>query len=542
MKSLPLSIQSLKKIIDKGAIYVDKTDLISDLIQYEQVFLSRPRRFGKSLFLDTLEEVFRGNADLFSGLKIADSGYEFKKYPVIRLNMAVNSRSPEILEKRLLEILAAIAAPYPKVSLRSADPGGALQGLIEDISVECGEKVVALVDEYDYPVSKYIDNLPLAEANTDVLSSCYVGFKDMDKYLRFVMVTGVTRYAMMGLSAGLNQLVDISFDPKYATICGFTPDELDQYFGDRYSSTLETLKSTDYLPPESSEADLRQEILNWYDGYTWDGKTRVLNPISILNFFNLREFKEFWKTNYISVNFLQNTISSNPLSFTQYKLQGYVESDISLASVGNLASVPLLFHTGYLTIDKIIRVNKKLQYSFRVPNFELKDSFYNILNDCLHIKDRSYEAEELTKALRERDSELLTHIIVTLFSRIPSEHYKNNEDMKESFFHMALLCYCSGLLEARAEEPGPLGDLDLLLITPDGLHAVIELKYAQILDPADPEKTLNNLVKKAFSVIKKKKYGSRYRLPGRDIVPIGLGVGGRGEAKAVFASPQIDIT
>ncbi|MDR2200002.1 MAG: AAA family ATPase [Deltaproteobacteria bacterium] len=539
MKSLPLSIQSLEKIIDKGAVYVDKTGLFTDLVKYEQLFLSRPRRFGKSLLLDSLEQLFLGNAELFSGLKIADSGYEFKKYPIIRLNMTMRSKSPEKLNERLIKNLQNIANSY-NINLRDDDPGGALQLLIKDLSEKCGEKVVALIDEYDNPVSKYMDNIALAKANTDVLSSFYAGFKDMDKFLRFVMVTGVTRYAMMGLSSGLNQLVDISFDPKFAAICGFTPDELDQYFGDRYSSTLETLKSTGYLPPESSESDLRQEILYWYDGYTWDGKTRVLNPISILNFFNSNEFLEFWKDTSPSVTFLRNIISANPLSFTTNYLQGFKRSDISLATVGKVASVPLLFHTGYLTIDKITRVDKKLRYSFKVPNFELQDSFYEILNDCLHINNNVVEAEVLIKAVRERNSELLTDIIRTLFNRIPAKHYKNNENLKESFFHMALLCYCSGLLEARSEEPGPLGDLDLLIITPDGLHTVIELKYSRNPDPSQPEKTLDKLVEKALNVIKKKQYGARYRLPNRDIIPVGLGVMGRGEAKAVFGDALED--
>ncbi|MDR2141401.1 MAG: AAA family ATPase, partial [Deltaproteobacteria bacterium] len=312
MKNLPLAIQNLREIIEGEYVYVDKTDLLRELIKIKQVFLSRPRRFGKSLFLDTLEEVFQGNADLFSGLKIAASGYEFKKYPVLRLSMTGDCSSPELLKEGLITKLEDIVKPYfPKVKLRSDKPGVALQRLIKDISQECGEKVVALIDEYDYPVSHYTDNPPLAKANTAVLSSFYVGFKEVDEFLRFVMVTGVTRYAMMGLSAGLNQLVDISFNPKYAAICGFTPDELDQYFGDRYDSVLEHQKSIGKMPVESSVADLRQKIFDWYDGYTWDGRTRVLNPISILNFFNDSYFKEYWNFSAHSYVFLKNTMAAN---------------------------------------------------------------------------------------------------------------------------------------------------------------------------------------------------------------------------------------
>ncbi|MDR2141623.1 MAG: AAA family ATPase [Deltaproteobacteria bacterium] len=544
MKNLPLSIQNLNEIIQGNYLYVDKTYLFPELIQNKQLFLSRPRRFGKSLLLDSLDELFRGNADLFSGLKIAQSGYQFKKYPVIRLSMTGDCSSPELLKKGLINKLEDIVKPYHNLSLRSVEPGEALKRLIEDISEECGERVVTLIDEYDYPVSHYIDNPPLAKANTEVLSSFYVIFKEVDKLLRFVMVTGLTRYAMMGLSAGLNQLVDISFNPKYAAICGFTPDELDQYFSDRYGSVLEALKSTDYLPAESSEADLRQEILDWYDGYTWVGKTQVLNPISILNFFNESEFKEFWKNNSISINFLQNTISSNPFSFTKNNLQGYVESDLSLATVGQLAPVPLLFHTGYLTIDKIIRVRKKIQYSFRVPNFELKDAFNDILlssiSSILTI-DKNKEYKSLNKAIKDQDGPELTRIIKAVFSRIPAKHY-GKQLISEYFFHDVLLGYFFGLVaEVRPEEPGALGDPDLILVTFEGIHAVIEIKYAKSEGRADLEEALDQLARQGLRVIKEKKYGETYRLAGHEFVTIGLGVIGRGEAKAVFGDHQKDL-
>ncbi|MDR2142272.1 MAG: AAA family ATPase, partial [Deltaproteobacteria bacterium] len=226
--------------------------------------------------------------------------------------------------EELITKLEDIVKPYvPKVKLRSDKPGVALQRLIEDISQERGEKVVALIDEYDYPVSHYIDNKPLAEANAAVLSSFYVGLKEVDEFLRFVMVIGVTRSAMMGLSAGLNQLVDLSFNPKYAAICGFTPDELDQYFGDRYASALECQKSLGKMPTASAVADLRQKILYWRDGYPWDGRTRVLNPISVLNFFNVSLFDEYWTATSPSSNFLNNAITSSPFAVTKNNLQGY---------------------------------------------------------------------------------------------------------------------------------------------------------------------------------------------------------------------------
>ncbi|MDR2200127.1 MAG: ATP-binding protein [Deltaproteobacteria bacterium] len=540
MKTLPLSMQSLKKIIDKGAVYVDKTYLFTDLIENEQIFLSRPRRFGKSLLLNSLEQMFLGNADLFSGLKIADSGYEFQKYPVIRLSMTMVSKTPEILTDRLLKNLQNIAESY-NIGLRDDDPGGALQLLIKDLSEKYGERVVVLIDEYDHPVSSHMDNIVLAKANTEVLSSFYVGFKEMDDFLRFVLVTGVTRYAMMGLSSGLNQLVDISFDPEFAAICGFTPDELDQYFGERYSSTLKDLKSTGDLPPESSEADLRQKILDWYDGYTWDGKTRILNPISILNFFKKRILNPYWSATSPSISFLTKEIETNPLSFTNTYLHGYSYLDISLATVGNVNPVPLLFHSGYLTIDKISRIDGDLQYSFTVPNFEVEKPFYKILNEYLFIKNIVTEAAELNEALVKRNGTLLTKIIRRLFLRIPAEHYKKNEKLGESFFHMILMSYCSGLLpEVRSEPAGPVGDADLILISTGGLRAVLELKFAPDADPDKLEEALDNLANLGLKAIDEKEYGESDRLKGYDFAVIGVGVIGRGKAKAVFGVPRND--
>ncbi|MDR2141627.1 MAG: ATP-binding protein, partial [Deltaproteobacteria bacterium] len=283
------------------------------------------------------------------------------------------------------------------------------------------------------------------------------------------------------------------------------------------------------------------EILDWYDGYTWDGKTRVLNPISILSFFDKQIFKPYWNLTSPSNTFLNNLITANPLSFTNTNLQGYSESDISLATVGNITSVPLLFHSGYLTIDKITRVDKDLQYSFRVPNYEVKKPFYDILNKCLLIENSLTEAAELNQALRERDGQLLTKIIQKLFSRIPAEHYEKNEELKESFFHMFLLSYCSGLLpEVRPEPPGPLGDADLILITASGLRAVLEVKFAPSAAPAKLEATLNKLANQGLKAIKEKKYGETDRLKGYDFAIIGVGVIGRGEAKAVFGDPQRD--
>ncbi|MDR2140780.1 MAG: ATP-binding protein, partial [Deltaproteobacteria bacterium] len=483
--------------------------------------------------------LFRGQAELFAGLKIAQLGYEFKKYPVLHLDMSLGSSSQNLLES-LRDTLNKLGNAEGKKKFASAIPGLMLDELVDALIKKYHENVVMLIDEYDYPVSHNIGDTQLANANSAVLSDFYASLKSISSNLRFVMVTGVTRYAMMGLSAGLNQLVDISFDPEYAAICGFTPDELDQYFGDRYDSVLDHQKSIGEMPAESSTADLRQKILDWYDGYTWDGRTQVLNPISILFFFQRRYFKEYWNASSPSTDFLKNKIASNPLSVTKNNFQGFSERDLSLITVGELATVPFLFHTGYLTIDKIVKVAGKDQYSFKVPNFELKGAIYDMLLlplSSLLTENIDKESINLNKAIKEQDGLRLTQIIKAVFSRIPAQHY-GKQIINEYYFHDLLLAYFFGLVaEVRPEEPGPLGNLDLILVTYDDIHAVIEIKYAKSVGRAGLEEALDKLARQGLKAIKEKKYGETYRLAGHDFVSIGLGVIGLGEAKAVFGEP-----
>ncbi|MDR1394875.1 MAG: AAA family ATPase, partial [Deltaproteobacteria bacterium] len=253
MKSLPVQTQDFRKIIEKGQLYVDKTDLLAKLADNDALFLSRPRRFGKSLLISTLAEIFKGNQDLFAGLKILDPElgpkFEFIKYPVVTLDMSIDSYSQEALIESLLADLKLIAASHG-LKLKKTTPGSALATLINHIHDDNKQKVVVLIDEYDYPVSHNIENLALAKSNSTVLSSFYASFKKLQHLLRFVFVTGVTRYAMMGLSAGFNNLTDISFDSEYASICGFTPEELDQYFSGRYPEVLKTLQTREYASPD----------------------------------------------------------------------------------------------------------------------------------------------------------------------------------------------------------------------------------------------------------------------------------------------------
>jgi hypothetical protein len=556
-KDLPVNISSFNEIILDNYIYVDKTDLLYELIKdkAKNFFLSRPRRFGKSLILDTLSEIFKGERNLFEGLKIGKTDYNFKKFPVLRLNMALPSTSPEKLEQSIMNTLHFIAVEHLESDLKATDYGTALKELIKNVHDKYNTEVVVLIDEYDDAVSSNIDNMPLAKENSKILRSFYASMKDSTHLLRFAFVTGVTRYAMMGISAGLNNLKDISLNKKYANICGFSLEEMNLYFGDRYPSVLQSLKEANYLSERtgrkylSTELDLKDEILHWYDGYSWDGLSKVLNPISVLNFFDGKEFKKYWKLTYPSDEFLSNIFNNEPLEVTFDRLENVPESNIMHITPGNIKPVPILFQTGYLTVNKISYRDNENQYSFKVPNLELTGEFYGELSKilCKYLlknEEMDQKAVELMVAIGNRDGEALTKIIASLYAGLPAVLHMRGDmeldvelrrELKESFYHSMLWAYCVGLVaSSRAEEPGADGTPDLTLVLKDSTYVILELKYATDTGQINVQDILDKKAKEALKAIKDKKYGEHYRLRGEKFVTVGVGVFGRGETKVIF--------
>ena len=288
MKKLPLGVQSFSKIIKGGYVYVDKTKYIYNLIDgVSYYFLSRPRRFGKSLLLDTISEVFSGNKELFNGLWIYDSGYEFPSHPVIRLDMSnISNETPEVLKQSLLHELRMRSAEE-SLSITAEIPSDTFKQLIEALYKKYGQRVVVLIDEYDKPILDHLTDVKTAEANRMVIKGFYGILKSMDPFLRFAMITGVSKFTKTSVFSELNNLLDITMMEEYANICGVELDNLNKYFGDH----MESLSCHKRFAMRDS---IRDDILSWYDGYSWDGETRVLNPFSLLSFFIQKRFVGFW--------------------------------------------------------------------------------------------------------------------------------------------------------------------------------------------------------------------------------------------------------
>ncbi|MDR1050579.1 MAG: AAA family ATPase, partial [Deltaproteobacteria bacterium] len=433
MKKLPVSIQTFKKITEGGYVYADKTKYVYDLARDEGAyFLSRPRRFGKSLLLSTFEALFSGAPDpdgppqgLFADLWIGrELDYDFRqKYPVITLNMNLNSRTPNDLENALKDMLQTIVETH-SLKITGSSPGGMLDNLITKLYKKHGTGVVVLIDEYDSPVSDNIDNFDLAETNSVILKNFYSNLKSCDKYLRFVFVTGVTRCAFMGLSAGLNHLADLTIDAKHAGICGFTRQELEDCFSDLLPELLRRMQDVGNMPHGATLEDMWREIGLWYDGYSWDGKTRLYNPYSLINLFLGDSFEPFWMNLDPSAKMLSEILANDPLAVTRDRFKDISTEEIGLAEVGSLGPVPALFQTGMLTIDKITyAANRSKLFTLRLPNEEVTPKFYakfsSRLNEYFKTSPKSKKID-FYGIIKDKNAADLSILINSIFGSIPA--------------------------------------------------------------------------------------------------------------------------
>ncbi|MDR1164884.1 MAG: ATP-binding protein [Deltaproteobacteria bacterium] len=540
LKEMPSGMDSFKEIIEGDYLYVDKTRHIFDLVRKgKNYFLSRPKRFGKSLLLSALKSFFSGPPDLnghpaglFQNLWIAKSGLVFpERHPIIYLSMASPGKNNDFLETTILDALNDINF-LEDLGLKLTTLGSGFSRVIERLFLKYKKQVVILIDEYDAPVSEKIDNLPLAELNRDTLKDFYSGLKAVGDYTRFAFITGSTRYAFMGLSAGLNHLVDLTLIERHADICGFTHGELDTYFSPYFPGILEIMKKRGVLTQKSTVMDLRAKILNLYDGYTWDGDTKILNPYSLLNFIENAAFNPYWMQIGASNKFLNSVVSRNPLSFLKDKLQNLTPIDVGYAEVGSLAPAPALFQTGYLTIDSITFTDKSNLYKFKTPNEEIRTAFEKSFKDSLFgllRKDPDGEGIKFKEILDSGDEAKLTALITSLYSSLPAKLHR----AEESFYHSVLHAYCWGILDIPplSELPGGEGTPDIIILFGDGLYVVIELKYQKPTDPLNPETDeeklkdiLGDLASKGLKAIDAKKYANPYLSRANKIIKIGLGV------------------
>ena len=364
-ENLPLGLQDFRKIIENDFLYIDKTAYLYRMVSRPGAyFLSRPRRFGKSLTVSTLNELYKGSRELFKGLWIEDKWDWSRKHPVIRLSFKDINFEQRGLEEPLSERITEIGSNY-QIQLVAKSARDRMRELI--IALSGPRKVVVLIDEYDAPIVHYLGrNIEKSVENREFLNAFYSVLKEMDQHLELVFLTGVSKSGMTGIFSGLNNLTDLSMHPSYAMMLGYTQEELEHYFDENITSTALQMKLT-------REA-LLEQLRIWYNGYRFEEDANgVYNPSSVNMFFYRKEFENFWFATG-TPTFLVNILKR--VGIYQLQLNNISALDFDSFDPDDISLCGLLYQTGYLTIQS--RDEHGL-YSLDYPNREVKDSMLNYL-------------------------------------------------------------------------------------------------------------------------------------------------------------------
>ena len=496
-KGLSIHVSTLGKMIEGNYIYVDKTEYIYNLFQgiSHYYFLSRPRRFGKSLLISTLHELFSGNKKLFEHLWIGSSDYDWQEYPVIHLDFSVIPHlTAQELRTSLNKELKLIAANY-NVDINEDIPEESLKALVRELSKK--NKVVILIDEYDKPILDHIKNIEQADEQRNVLKSFYDAIKGLDKHIRAVFVTGVSRFSKTSLFSGMNNLDDLTLDPQAAQLLGYTPNEIEEYF----SLYLEDLAQDRKI----SISELMVELKKWYNGYRFS-KQQILvyNPFSFLYALNKKDFENYWYQSG-TPTFLIHLIKSQYNSIEEIDQTELSSDGLGNFELTNIPLIPLLFQTGYLTIINYDEKTSKFKLGF--PNYEVELSFTKFLIGAL--TDSSSSALDnlgprLIQALNNNDIEKFCTVLETLFAHIPY-----NLINREDYYHVLFQFLLSLLsLEAQSEIMTNKGRIDLVLSMAARIY-IFELKVK-----STPEVALTQ--------IKERGYYERFLHKGKQVVLVGL--------------------
>ena len=488
-RKLPIGIQTFREVRQDNCYYVDKTAYIRRLLdEGKHFFLSRPRRFGKSLFLDTCKELFEGNEPLFEGLFIHDRWDWSVRYPVLRLSFGKgNFKVPGYVETNLMAQLDAVER---RTGVASAYPTGPerFAHLLEALHDQAGQPVAVLIDEYDKPILDALEVPDIACANRDFLRGLYAVIKDCDEHVRFTFITGVSKFSKVSLFSGLNNLIDITLDPPYSAICGYTEADLDHVFA-----------------PELPALD-RDEIATWYNGYNWAsaplGDAKVYNPFDVLLLFRNREFGPYWFETGTPA-FLVETLFKRRVS--ALALDNMVGSNelLSTFDVDAIATEALLFQTGYLTIHRTERRGHRTYYRLGYPNLEVRQSLNESLLDRMtgDASRRAAHSLQLYDLLEANDFAGLKTLFHAFYASIPYEWYTNNDIANyEGYYASVFYSYFAGLgLDITVEDSSSHGRLDMAVLFNGNVY-LFEFKVVEMASAGA-----------ALAQLQARRYADKYR-------------------------------
>ncbi len=499
MKELTSSVYTFEKLINGNFLYIDKTEYIWKLIRPADgmYFMLRPRRFGKSLTVSTLDAIFSGKKELFKGLSIYDKDYDWKKYPIIHLDMGnCGAKTPQELENYIFDMLVGIANEF-NLEIRGHSNSKRFEFLIQDLYKQ--GPVVILVDEYDKSILGNATN-PCIREILDVLKSFYSTIKTCEPYERFVFLTGVSKFAHVSVFSDLNNLTDITMTADYACMMGYTQEELEYHFADR----LDALEKQLPIPRD----EFLEKIRNWYNGYRFHaGAETVYNPVSVAQFFtNDGEFNNYWFATG-TPTFLLNLIKKTNYDFESALTHPVSGLAFAAYEVDKIEPLPLLLQTGYLTIKSTFQDFGVTFYNLDFPNFEVRSAFDTyLMNAYTNVSKGEAEgaAINLARLVRSGDVDGFMKSLNTFLAAIPYDIQIEQEKYYQTIFFLLFLLV-GVYIEAEARTNN--GRIDAVAAYNEWVF-IFEFK-------------INQDAEVALSQIREKEYFAKYQHSGKKIILIG---------------------
>ena len=510
----PIGIQDFESIINGNYVYVDKTALVYRLVTEGKIyFLSRPRRFGKSLLISTLEAYFRGKKELFKGLAIDSLETEWAEYPVFHLDFnGEDYTKPDTLDKVIENFLSVQESIYGKNPIDQTT-GSRFMGVLQAAHQKTGKRAVVLIDEYDKPLLDVLDTgisatvdgerRLLEEHHRNILKGFYSVFKSADRNLQFVLLTGVTKFSQVSVFSGFNQPADISMNRYYEALCGITEEELYSYFAEPIAELAED--------NDCSVDEMKQMLKRQYDGYHFGKRmTDIYNPFSILNAFSMCSIDDYWfrsGTPTYLIRLLNHTQENlNELTGKYYDTSEFIDYKADVEK-----PLPMIYQSGYLTVKDFDR--EMNTYLLDFPNNEVKKGFVTMVaNDYLKAKDKAGSwARDIVGTLKTGDLEVFRKLLTSFLADIPySMRRKETERERERYFHYTfyLLMRMVSCYTVYTEKQQSEGRVDCIVETPNYIY-IFEFK-------------LDGTADEALAQIEAKGYARPYEADGRKLFKVGV--------------------
>ena len=503
-RRLPVGIQSFEKIRKEGYLYVDKTDIIWQLANRNKTYnyLSRPRRFGKSILVDTLQTYFEGKKELFEGLKVMELEKDWTCYPVIRLDMSCGGATPEELNSYLDDAFYKLEQKYEVAVRPEASLAVRFKNIIETMFQKTGKQAVILIDEYDSPL-QHSWKTPEHDACTAIYKSVFAILKKEDEHERFVFITGITKFTQISLFSVLNNLTNISFLPEYAAICGITEEEI----GQNFKPELERMAEVNGWTLQQTHDNLK----DYYDGYHFSRRNMVdiYNPFSLLNALDTQDLSCFWVSSG-ATSMLPKFVDNMELRLRNFEHCPILRKTLESSDVINGGAELFLYQTGYLTIKS----SDEFGYFLGFPNQEVKQALYEVVLPTLTMQSESDIISLQSSLFRQLGTGEIADAMKTLKALVADVPYSNKKlasmDMEERYRLIISTILNAIGLKVEVEHMLATGRIDLIAQTSRYIY-VIELKLRN-----------NGGKKAAIQQIQENRYLEPFKADKRKVIGLGI--------------------